>query len=78
MTGQTPGPGPRPTAGERRRFLDTPLGFALCVLLALAAGYLWLDHRAHILAVLPLILPLLLCIGMHLLMHRGHGGDRSQ
>lgn len=62
-------------AGERRRtFLNTPAGFALCVFLAVGAVFLWLEHRAHVLGALPLILPLLICVGMHFFMHRGHGG----
>ncbi|WP_081649622.1 DUF2933 domain-containing protein [Fodinicurvata sediminis] len=59
---------------SKRSFLNTPAGFALCVLLAIGAGWLWIDHRVHILAALPLLLPLLLCVGMHFFMHRGHGG----
>jgi len=67
-------------AGEDRKrpFLSTPAGFVLCVFLAIGAVFLWLEHRAHILGTLPLLLPLLLCLGMHFFMHRGHvghGGD---
>lgn len=54
-------------------FVQTPARFALCVFLATAAFYLWLEHRAHVLGTLPLLLPLLICVGMHLFMHRGHG-----
>ncbi len=61
--------------GRKRPFLNTPAGFVLCIFLAVAAVYLWLEHRAHILGVLPLLLPFLLCLGMHFFMHRGHGGD---
>jgi hypothetical protein len=61
--------------GEGRRpFLKTPAGLALCVFMAVAALFLWLEHRAHVLGALPLILPLLICVGMHFFMHRGHGG----
>jgi hypothetical protein len=42
--------------------------------LAIAAVFLWLEHRVHVLGALPLALPLLICIGMHFFMHRGHGG----
>jgi hypothetical protein len=64
-----------PDAGEERRaFLNTPAGFALCVFLAIGAIFLWLEHRAHVMGALPLILPLLICVGMHFFMHRGHGG----
>lgn len=60
--------------GRNRPFLKTPLGFALCVSVALAGVYLWVDHRVHILGALPLLLPLAICLGMHVFMHRGHGG----
>lgn len=63
---------------EKRGFWNTPAGFALTVFLAAAAFYLWLEYRAHILDVLPLLIPLLICVGMHVFMHRGHGGDRDE
>ena len=44
---------------------------ALCPLLAIAAFFLWTEHRAHLLGALPYLL-LLACPVMHLLMHRGH------
>jgi hypothetical protein len=59
---------------RKRPFLGTWAGFVLCVFLAIGAVFLWLEHRAHILGTLPLLLPLLLCLGMHFFMHRGHGG----
>jgi hypothetical protein len=40
--------------------------------LAIAVFFLWEEHRAHILGVLPYAL-LLLCPLIHLFMHRGHG-----
>lgn len=43
------------------------LGFA-----AVAAFYLWTEHRAHLLGALPLLL-LLACPLMHLFGHGGHG-----
>lgn len=60
-------------SNDRTRFWNTPAGFALIVFLAVAGFYLWLEHRAHVLGVLPLLLPLALCLGMHFFMHRGHG-----
>ena len=48
------------------------LGF--CVFLAIALFFLWEEHRAHILGAVPYVL-LLLCPIVHLLMHRGHGGQ---
>lgn len=40
--------------------------------LAIATFFLWEEHRAHILGVLPWVL-LLLCPILHLFMHRNHG-----
>jgi hypothetical protein len=57
---------------ERGAFWRSPLGLALCVFLAVV--YLWLEHRAHVLGWLPLLVPLLICFGMHFFLHRGHGG----
>jgi hypothetical protein len=66
----------RPQQGpsRERRFLASPYGWALCTFLLVAGVLLWIEHRAHVLGVLPLLLPLLICIGMHFFMHRGHGG----
>ena len=44
------------------------IGFAI-----VAAFYLWTEHRAHLLGVLPLLL-ILACPLMHIFMHGGHGG----
>lgn len=51
---------------------------AWIVLAAIAAFYLWTEHRAHLLGVLPFLL-LLGCPLMHLFMHgeRGHGGVKG-
>jgi fatty acid desaturase len=46
---------------------------ALAVLLAAALLLLVLEHRAHLLGAIPLLLILLVCVGSHFLMHRGHG-----
>lgn len=59
--------GPRPTQPRLVR-----IGFWL--LLAIAAFYLFTEHRAHLLAGAWLPLILLACPLMHLIMHRGHGG----
>ncbi len=63
--------------GPRRSFWNTPAGFALCVFLAIGGVFIWLEHRAHILGALPLLLLLTICVGMHFFMHRGHGGHRG-
>lgn len=49
-----------------------PAWLGLCLFLAIAAFFLWEEHRAHLLGVLPYAL-LLLCPIIHLFMHRGHG-----
>jgi Protein of unknown function (DUF2933) len=60
-----------------RSFLATPAGIALCVFLAIAAFFLWVEHRAHVLGVLPWLL-LAACPLLHLFMHRGgHGGPHG-
>ena len=64
---------PRRDQARARGFFSSPYGWALCTFLLVAGVLLWAEHRAHILGVLPLLLPLLICIGMHFFMHRGHG-----
>lgn len=44
----------------------------LVAFLAIAAFYLFTEHRAHLLGALPFLL-LLACPLMHLFMHHGHG-----
>lgn len=44
----------------------------LLVFLAMAAFYLFTEHRAHLFGALPFLL-LLACPLMHLFMHHGHG-----
>ena len=51
------------------------LTIGTCVLLAIAAFFLWTEHRAHVLGALPWLL-LLACPVMHRLMHRGHASHR--
>lgn len=65
---------PKLDEGVRRPFLRTRAGFGFCVFLAVASVFLWDEHRAHVLGALPLLLPLLICVGMHFFMHRGPGG----
>ncbi|MBY0497547.1 MAG: DUF2933 domain-containing protein [Cyanobacteria bacterium] len=56
---------------ERESF-RIPLWLGFCVFLAIAAFFLWEEHRAHVFGALPYLL-LLLCPFVHLFMHRGHG-----
>ena len=57
---------------EQVSWFRTRSGVALLVFLAIAAFFLWEEHRAHLLGILPYGL-LLLCPLMHLF-HGGHGG----
>lgn len=65
-------------SAERRSFLQTPFGLALCGFLIVAAFLLIAEHRAHIFVgnwfiwLLPFA-----CLGMHFFHHGhgGHGGD---
>jgi hypothetical protein len=60
---------PRPT--EKSTFNWILLGF-----IAVAAFYLFTEHRVHLLGALPLLI-LLACPLLHLFMHRGRGGHNS-
>jgi len=48
----------------------------VCLFLAAAAFFLWTEHRAHLLGILPYLI-LLACPFIHLFLHRGHGGHRG-
>lgn len=56
-----------------RPFWRSRTGLALLVFLAFAGFLLVTEHWAHVVGILPLALPLLLCLGMHFFMHGGHG-----
>jgi len=53
-------------------WLRSRSGIALIGFLAIAGFFLWQEHKAHLLGILPYVL-LLLCPLMHLF-HSGHGG----
>jgi len=61
---------PSPDVRQRRFTIGA------CVFVAVAAFYLWTEHRAHLLGALPYIL-LLVCPAMHLFMHHGSGRHGS-
>lgn len=55
-------------------FWRSRTGAALLVFAGLAGVLLATEHWAHLAGTLPLLLPVLICVGMHLFMHGGHGG----
>lgn len=59
--------------GPQRKALP---GWVFWGFLAIAAFFLFSEHRAHALGALPFLL-LLACPLMHLFMHRGHGGGHK-
>ena len=64
-----------PIPAKRKLGMHWSLG--ACVFLAIAAFFLWEEHRAHLLGALPYLL-FLACPLMHFFMHRGHQhGDDS-
>jgi len=54
-------------------WIKSRTGLAFLGFTAVAAYFLWTEHRAHVIQFLPFVL-LLLCPLLHLL-HGGHGGD---
>jgi len=54
----------------------TPVTVGVCLFVAIAAFFLWQEHRAHVLGVLPYLL-LAACPIIHLFMHHGHGDHGS-
>jgi heme/copper-type cytochrome/quinol oxidase subunit 4 len=56
-------------------FWMSRFGMVLLVFLVIGGLFLVYEHRMHLLNgdLFPILL-LLVCIGMHLFMHRGHGG----
>ena len=60
-------------SNSQRQPVGIPIWLGLCLFLAIAAFFLWEEHRAHLLGIVPYAL-LLLCPVIHLFMHRGHSG----
>lgn len=56
-----------------RNFLRSRSGLVMLGFLAVGGYFLWAEHRAHMVAVLPWLL-IGGCLVMHLFMHGGHGG----
>ncbi len=59
---------------EPSGFWGSRYSIGLIVMGAIAAYFLLSEHRAHFFEALPLLL-ILACVGMHVFMHRGHGGS---
>lgn len=57
-------------------WLRSRSGIAFLGFIAIAAFFLWEEHKAHLLGALPYVL-LLLCPLLHLF-HGGHGGTDGQ
>ena len=60
---------------DQRSWFRSRSGVVLLGFLAVAGFFLWEEHKAHLLAILPYGL-LLLCPLMHLF-HGGHGGAKG-
>jgi len=56
---------------QEQRWIRSPSGLILLAFLAIAAFFLIMEHRAHVVGVFPYVL-LLLCPVLHLLMHGWH------
>jgi hypothetical protein len=55
---------------------STPVTVGICVFVAIAGFFLWEEHRAHVLGILPYLL-LAACPIVHLFMHGRHGGHHG-
>lgn len=58
-------------AGHDTHCAPRKFNWVLVAFLAIAAFFLFAEHRAHVLGILPYLL-LLACPLMHLFMHHGH------
>lgn len=61
------------THDEPPPFWRSRLGLGWLILAAVAAWFLWTEHRVHLLGALPYLI-LLACPLMHVFMHHGHHG----
>ena len=65
----------QPEVSEPASFWRSRAGAYLIVAITIGGLMLGYEHRVHLLGSgLLLWLPLLICVGMHFFMHRGHGG----
>ena len=66
-----------PGYGSLRGLPLSRSGLVLLGFLAVAGYFLWVEHEAHVMGLIPYLpfLLLLTCPLMHLFMRHGHGGD---
>ena len=64
-------------AGHNSHCAPRGYNWILIAFLAIAAFYLFTEHRAHLLGALPFLL-MLACPLMHLFMHHGHHGGHDE
>ncbi len=62
----------QPQRSGNRSWLGSGRGIVLLVSLSIIGFFLFTEHRAHLLDILPYLL-LLACPFMHFFMHGGHG-----
>ena len=55
---------------------SAPVTIGICIFVAIAAFFLWQEHRAHVLGILPYLL-LAACPIVHLFMHGSHGSHHA-
>lgn len=60
-------------SNSKKNFWLTLNGLSAIALIGAAMFFVLTEHRAHFINFLPYTI-LLLCLVMHLFMHRGHGG----
>jgi hypothetical protein len=62
---------------SRVGWFTSKANWVLVGFLAIIGFLLLMEHRAHVLGALPIIILLLACVVMHRFMHGGHGGDHG-
>lgn len=67
----------RPSAPTTKPVQELPARLLLYLSLGALGLYILIEHRAHLLGVLPYLI-FLACPLMHLFMHGGHGGHDHQ
>ena len=65
------------TPDAPRPYWRSRLGLGWIAMAAIAGGFLWTEHRAHLLGALPYLV-LVACPLLHFFMHGGHHGEHAQ